>query len=425
MVRLAAAFVLWMASSGLAAGHDIPNARVDRSTQVTLRPGRLEIDYEVSLSELTLTQDLRALVGTLPGGDRDAWFALYGRETGPLNAKGFLIEVDGAEIELAISGFKVFVEQHPRFVFHFGADLPASGRLKVKDVNFVSSEGTSRLAIRGREGVEVPSDGLPEDVERVPTRPVWDLSDSEERRTKQVEVVYRSGLGLGPTTAVSAPHVATEKTTLTGLLSVSLGLPFVALLALAFGLGAVHALQPGHGKTLVAATVVSGPGAWWRGVVLALITAVTHFSSVVLVAATLWATRSVRYAEWDKALVQAAGATIAAIGLFRLGRLLGQHEDHEHAGLRRDAGLIGIGLAAGIVPCWDAITLVVLAEALGRLGLALALLTGFSLGMAAVLVAVGWLAARVGRAMSGPWPRRLAFAGSLAVTAIGVYLLAS
>ena len=35
------------------------NARVDRSIQATLAPGRLAIDYEVSLSELTLTQDLR------------------------------------------------------------------------------------------------------------------------------------------------------------------------------------------------------------------------------------------------------------------------------------------------------------------------------------------------------------------------------
>ena len=50
----------WAASLAAAAhGHDIPNQRVDRSIQVTLTPGRLEIDYEVSLTELTLTQDLR------------------------------------------------------------------------------------------------------------------------------------------------------------------------------------------------------------------------------------------------------------------------------------------------------------------------------------------------------------------------------
>src|SRR5436305_784347 len=79
--------------------HDIPNARVDRSIQATIHRGRLAIDYEVSLSELTLTQDLRALIGTLPGADRQEWFDRYGRETAPLNAKGLLVHVDGKPID--------------------------------------------------------------------------------------------------------------------------------------------------------------------------------------------------------------------------------------------------------------------------------------------------------------------------------------
>ena len=49
-------------------------------------------------------------------------------------------------------------------------------------------------------------------------------------------------------------------------------------------------------------------------------------------------------------------------------------------------------MAGGLVPCWDAVALIVLAEAMGRLGLGVILLVAFSLGMAAVLVAVGWAA---------------------------------
>ena len=77
-----------------ALAHDIPNAQVDRSIQVTIRPGGLLIAYEITLSELTLTQDLRALIGTLPGADRREWFNEYGRIGGPLNAKGLLVSVD-------------------------------------------------------------------------------------------------------------------------------------------------------------------------------------------------------------------------------------------------------------------------------------------------------------------------------------------
>ncbi len=139
---------------GLSArAHDIPNQRVDRSIQVTLAPGRLEIDYEVSLTELTLTQDLRSLVGPRPGAERSEWLALYGEVTGPLNAKGFLVSVDGAPVALASAGYRLAVEEHPRYTFHLEARIPAAGRLAIRDTNFVSSEGTSRLAIRARGGV--------------------------------------------------------------------------------------------------------------------------------------------------------------------------------------------------------------------------------------------------------------------------------
>ena len=85
----------WLVSaSPTARSHDIPNQRVDRSIQVTVVRGGWKSTYEVSLSELTLTQDLRALTGSLPGGDRPAWLALYGEVTGPLNAKGLMVAVE-------------------------------------------------------------------------------------------------------------------------------------------------------------------------------------------------------------------------------------------------------------------------------------------------------------------------------------------
>jgi cytochrome c biogenesis protein CcdA len=42
-----------------------------------------------------------------------------------------------------------------------------------------------------------------------------------------------------------------------------------------------------------------------------------------------------------------------------------------------------------MVPCWDAVLLLVAASAMGRLGFALPLLFAFSLGLGAVLVALG------------------------------------
>ncbi len=192
--------LLSLAAPTLVVGHDIPNARVDRSIQATLSPGRLRVDYEVSLSELTLTQDLRRLIGELPGAERKGWFEEYGRVLGPLDAKGLLVAVDGEPIDLNSIGFVLEIESHPRYTFHFEAEVPAKGRLTLNDTNYVASEGTSRLALKSSGGVSVRGDSLPSDVASIPIVPVWQLSDAEERRTRSLKVEYRPRLhsGAGP-----------------------------------------------------------------------------------------------------------------------------------------------------------------------------------------------------------------------------------
>jgi nickel/cobalt transporter (NicO) family protein len=424
-----------------ARAHDIPNARVDRSTQVSLTPGRIRVDYGVSLTELTLTQELRSLIGHLPGGDRSDWFAAYGHETGPLNAKGFLVTVSGEEVPLQVVGFDLVVEEHPRFTFHFQASLADSGRLRVQDTNFVSSEGTSRLAVRGA-GVTVRGDTLPADVESITARPKWQLSDAEETRTRLVEVEFATR-----STAVSRPEV-TDSTTkpsglkrradgvgsarssrgLSSLLDRASGLSLTVISLLAFGLGAVHALQPGHGKTLVVATVLGDRGGVARAVALAAVTTVVHTGSVFLVAVALWWTSTLRFGEVHVALTRTAGYLMAAVGCWRVGRHLGGFPEHAgtHAAGRSAQSLLALGFAGGIVPCWDAIGLVVLAEAVGQLGLALGLVIAFGLGLGVVLAAVGWFTERFRRKVAGGgdgrWPHRFGLASGLVLAALGVYL---
>ena len=88
----------------------------------------------------------------------------------------------------------------------------------------------------------------------------------------------------------------------------------------------------------------------------------------------LWASQSSRYPDIHRGLAQAAGFVIAAIGFWRLGRYLGGHDTHDveesFAPASLDPrGLLVLGLAGGAVPCWDAVILILLAEALGRLAL--------------------------------------------------------
>src|SRR5262249_5170514 len=61
------------------------------------------------------------------------------------------------------------------------------------------------------------------------------------------------------------------------------GAEFLAVtLAVAFFLGAAHALTPGHGKTIVAAYLVGSRGKVWDAVYLGSIVTLTHTSSVFI-----------------------------------------------------------------------------------------------------------------------------------------------
>src|SRR5207249_10873238 len=62
---------------------------------------------------------------------------------------------------------------------------------------------------------------------------------------------------------------------------------FWALLCLAAAVGAVHALTPGHGKTLVAAYLVGERGTVGHALLLGLVTTLTHTGVVIAIAVAL------------------------------------------------------------------------------------------------------------------------------------------
>jgi ABC-type nickel/cobalt efflux system permease component RcnA len=403
-----------------------------------LQPGRLSGDYEVSLAELTLTLDLRKLVGTLPTGDRREIFERYGRETGPLNAKGFLVDVDGRPYDLEFRSFDLAVEEHPRYTFHLAARLPERGRLEIKDTNYVASEGISRLAMRRSGAIVVRGYVGPEDVARVPMIPVWQQTDTEERRSKQVALEFEPATGTARvaspvSSAVTLPRPTVRAVGLPSLLDRPSGASLLALWLVALGLGAAHAVQPGHGKTIVAAATIGERGGRFSGILVGLVATVTHTASVLLVAAALWITRSTRYGTINEMLATLAGFGIAAVGVWRLGRHLGGYGEHttspDVASLTGTRSLVGLGISGGLVPCWDAILLMMEAEFLGRFALGLFVLSAFSLGMAAVLVSVGWVSADfrqfiAQRDRDGIWQRRAGILSGLILAGIGVFLMA-
>ena len=220
--------------------------------------------------------------------------------------------------------------------------------------------------------------------------------------------------------------------------------PFVLLGALvsAFLLGAAHALTPGHGKTIVAAYLVGSRGRVMDAVLLGAVVTITHTASVfALGLATLYASQSVSLDRIYPVLATLSGALVAGIGAWLLAARLRRtptashhhhhdhshphHHDHESSGR---GGLLSLGISGGLVPCPEALVVLMISISLRRLGLGLALLVVFSLGLAAVLIAIG-----VAMVMAAPAVRRFAgenrltralpVASAAVVTLLGIVLV--
>jgi ABC-type nickel/cobalt efflux system permease component RcnA len=218
-----------------------------------------------------------------------------------------------------------------------------------------------------------------------------------------------------------------------------LGIVLVAM-AVSVGLGAFHALEPGHGKTVVAAYLVGSRGSAWHALMLGLIVTVTHTAGVyVLGAVTLFASHYVvpeRLYPW---LGVTSGLIIAGLGLLLFlrryagsdhpqsyahahGHSHAHDHHHEHA---HDHGvkhphthdhqthhhhhpsstislreLLALGVTGGIVPCPAALVVLLSALSLNRVSFGLLLIVAFSIGLAAVLIAIGILMVYAHRLMA-------------------------
>ncbi|MGA3026440.1 MAG: hypothetical protein ABSF98_16875 [Bryobacteraceae bacterium] len=222
------------------------------------------------------------------------------------------------------------------------------------------------------------------------------------------------------------------------------GLTLLGIIA-AIGLGAMHALSPGHGKTIVAAYLVGSKGTLKHAGLLGFVVTFTHTFTVFLLGlGVLFFQKYVIPEKIVPALGMISGLSIVAVGALLLYRranalLAHHHHHHQHAPAEvlelvaaghghghaphhahdhhHDHGhvhphvhshgghthshmvegkvtlgsLIALGVGGGLVPCPSALILMLSAIALGRPGLGLLLLVGFSAGLAAVLMGMGFL----------------------------------
>jgi len=198
--------------------------------------------------------------------------------------------------------------------------------------------------------------------------------------------------------------------------------PAFAPLALvaAFVLGGLHALTPGHNKTLTGSYLVGARGQLRHAVLVGAATAFSHTASAIVIGVLALSTAgqiaSTQFLRW---IGLPSGILTLLLGIWLLRKyLIGLNahvhlhdHNHDHAhdhdhDLDHPApdrvtlgGLVVLGLMHGIVPTIDALAILLIALNVQQTGLGIGLVFAYSLGIASVLIAVGALFVRTQRVL--------------------------
>ena len=107
---------------------------------------------------------------------------------------------------------------------------------------------------------------------------------------------------------------------------------FLLLALSSFGLGALHALEPGHGKTVVGAYLIGSKGRVSDAVLLGIVVTLTHSGSVILlvIASTVAAAYFVPETV-QKVLEVVSGLLVLGVGVWMLIVRRAAAHDHGHA----------------------------------------------------------------------------------------------
>ncbi len=412
----------------LAAAHPLGNFTINRYAGIELTPDQVRVDYVVDMAEIPTVQVRPQMDADGDGEVTDAERAAWATRTAPGLLPGLHVEIDGRPVPLDVVSASARFRPGQggldilRLEAAFAGPAPARGDLSFSDVNYADRVGWREVTAVGADGTGLTSSS-------VPARSVSDalLSYPQDLLSSPLDVTTATvSFGPGPSTVVrdGDSNVASgARPDITG--GAFAGLvgrtgPFMAVaLLFALGFGALHALGPGHGKTLMAAYLVGAGGRVRHAVAVGASVAVMHTASVLALGFVVLTLTQVfapeRVYPWlglvSGLIALGLGATLLVSRLGRWGRgdaaaehrhEHGHHHEHDHvhdAPLSR-RGLTALAVAGGILPSPTALVVLLAAIALGRVAYGLALIAAFSIGLACALVAVGILALRARDALS-------------------------
>ena len=458
--------------------HPMGNFSVNHYTKITLQPDGIELHYFIDLAEIPTYQELQQY--NISATDQ-AGIAQFLARRGSELVDGLSLRANGQALKLnVISKGVIFPPgagglptMKMGYVFH--AIYPRSSsvagtQLTYADNNYPGHAGWKEIVVNGSSSLlltsSVPSKDRSAELSNYPTdmldSPPQDLSAAMRIMVSPVhsETVFKPTKVLTapakveskprtadyrhhtrpiaastilppatqtrrapPTMHLEANRQGTARSRFTELITTQqLSVWFLLTAAIiSMSLGALHALEPGHGKTIVAAYLVGSRGTARHALLLGLIVTTAHTASVfALGTITLYASRYILPEQLYPWLGVLSGLTIAALGAYMfLRRWAGEEMDHAHAAGEMHGHwfsskkksqlddlppvvtytskpismlqLFTLGITGGIIPCPAALVVLLSAFSLHRIGFGFFLIASFSIGLAAVLISFGLL----------------------------------
>jgi nickel/cobalt exporter len=437
MFRFVAIVVIALVCTRFAAdAHPLGNFTSNHLTRIDVQAASIDLHYVLDDAEIPTFSLLRSLDahGKPSAAQLHAWALGHAGEIAPQ----LLLTVGGKPAGLTLTGTHVQLRAGAAGLstLYFTADFRATRAAGAQRIEFTDTTLPGRIG--WKDVVVAPQQEPTQELRVYPNA----LIGSPRDRTTVAVAVAADGtiavadLGAAPLFGVASTARMND---LSDVLARNLSDPLVLLgaLLLAVGLGALHALEPGHGKTLLAISLVGARATVPQAVILATALTVAHTIGVLLFGVVVLTLARYIVPEalypWIALL---SGVFVAVLGARALAREVARRRtaspvshthDHDHAhghdhhhGAELDdvkhalahvvpgaapisfRSAIVAASAGNVAPCPAALVVLLAAIATHRIGWGLVLIVAFSIGLAltltllgvAVVRGAGWLTRR-------------------------------
>jgi ABC-type nickel/cobalt efflux system permease component RcnA len=450
--RIGAALLLWIGFGTVPLwAHPLGNFTINHLTKLALGRDRIRVHYVLDMAEIPTYQAMREVTpdGNMDARQLDAWAIAESRTLSPL----LDVTVDGRSVPLTVDAARAHTNPGAGGLPTMYLTIDARGAMPAGDTSATRRIAYDDATFPGRLGwhdvVVAPA--------TEPTRELTHYPNALIGSPRQTTAVGIELAADGQTTVSVTPEIAADTSTSAGPAASQLrsnqlsdmlargtsDWGFVVLTFLvAIALGALHALEPGHGKTLLAISLVGARATVKQAAILASALTIAHTIGVLALGVAINLFKGYFVPEtiypWITLL---SGIAIAIIGARAVHRQILERQPLEHAHAHGHAathphdhphvhdahghvhphahdhgdghshvhddleharahaipgnapltfgGTVWAAMSGGVAPCPAALVVLLAAVALNQVAYGIFVIVAFSFGLAATLTGLG------------------------------------